>query len=666
MMLCLNSITDGDQQLKRHSVNASPRAAKSNMFLLLVLILAFPVNTTLKSQDASKITLPLKVRKGSYIMMDDSLRYFSRDTVIYVNSYHLESEYDPDNRTKIFYDSLRTRASRHTLTKRLHDLVVVSPSSGSGSGSTRSGSEYFDDRSGDTIRRITIERLSPFGRSVNQPAEEEKEASDNFLNRTHKNTREFIIKNYLLFNEGEQISPLLISESERLLRRLPFIDDARIIILPVSPGKSDIHIITKDVYSLGLSVSFNGLKAGRVDIFERNLFGLGHELTFSVPYNYDKDYPPGTGASYKAHNISKSLIDATISYYNAFERKYWDATLAREFLTASTKYAGGLSVRETYTSENLDTLPKAEPLEFNKFDAWAGRSFLIGDDDITRAVIAFRYQNNNVFRRPVISDNSYRALQKYKLYLATLSISTQQFYKTRLIYNYGRSEDIPYGGLLQIGYGKEFNEFKTRDYYSLEFSYGQFNTGFGYIYTRGIISGFTNQSVTEQGLLKLEMDYISNLSLWGRYKNRVFASAEYTTGFARYDDEYLPIGEKQGITGFRNDSVRAAERLTMSLEAITFSPINIYGFKLMFFGYADGALYRDKAVEKGMNGFITGIGAGLRIRNDNLVFNTIEIRVGWFPVYPPYSRIENISVFGEKLLRPPGFNPDAPAIYPYR
>lgn len=668
MMLCLNSITEGDEQLKKHSVTVSPGTTNGNisLFVLLVLVQLLLFSSILKSQDASRITLPLKVRKGSYIMIDDSIRYFGSDTVIYVSRYHLENEYKPDDRTVIFYDSLRSRASRNNFTKRLHDLIVVSPSSDAGSGSARSGSDLFDYHRGDTIRRITIERLSPFGRSVNQPPGEERARSGSFLNKTHTNTREFIIRNYLLFSEGEQLSPLQISESERLLRRLPFIDDARIIILPASPGNADIHIVTRDVYSLGLSASFDGLKAGRVDIFERNLFGLGHELTFSVPYNYGRDYPPGTGVSYKAHNIGKSLIDATLSYYNAFEREYWDATLSREFLTASTKYAGGLSVRETYTSEDLDTLPQAEPLEYNKFDAWAGRSFLISNDELTRAVISFRYHNNNVFRRPLITDNSYRSLQRYKLYLTTLSVSSQQFYKSSLIYNYGRSEDIPYGGLVQIGFGKEFNEFKTRDYYSLEVSYGQFNSGFGYIYSRGIISAFTNNSVTEQGLLRLEMNYISNLSLWGRYKNRLFFSSEYTTGFNRYEDEYLTIGEKQGIRGFKNDSIRASGRLTMSLEAVTFTPINIYGFKMIFFAYADGALYREKMAEREMTGYITGVGAGVRIRNDNLVFNTIQISLGWFPLYPPYSGIDHFSVYGEKLLRPPGFSPEAPSIYPYR
>ncbi len=43
-----------------------------------------------------------------------------------------------------------------------------------------------------------------------------------------------------------------------ILRQLPFIDDARIIVVPVSDDEADIVVLTKDVYSLGGSYSYAG------------------------------------------------------------------------------------------------------------------------------------------------------------------------------------------------------------------------------------------------------------------------------------------------------------------------------------------------------------------------------------------------------------------------
>ena len=45
---------------------------------------------------------------------------------------------------------------------------------------------------------------------------------------------------------------LLMNDNERILRQLPYIQDARIIIVPVEDKMADIYIVTKDVYSLRL------------------------------------------------------------------------------------------------------------------------------------------------------------------------------------------------------------------------------------------------------------------------------------------------------------------------------------------------------------------------------------------------------------------------------
>ena len=63
---------------------------------------------------------------------------------------------------------------------------------------------------------------------------------------------------------------------------------------------------------------------------------------------------------------------------------------------------------------------------------------------------------------------------------------------------------------------------------------------------------------------------------------------------------------------------------------------------------------------------LSSIGVGIRIRNDNLVFNTFQIRIGYFPNPPAYSNISPVNISGEQLLKPNNFEPGAPAIIPYR
>jgi hypothetical protein len=60
------------------------------------------------------------------------------------------------------------------------------------------------------------------------------------------------------------------------------------------------------------------------------------------------------------------------------------------------------------------------------------------------------------------------------------------------------------------------------------------------------------------------------------------------------------------------------------------------------------------------------LGFGIRVRNDNLVFNTLQIRIGFYPNPPQYSKLNFITVSGEKLLRPENFDPGPPTVIPYR
>jgi hypothetical protein len=249
--------------------------------------------------------------------------------------------------------------------------------------------------------------------------------------------------------------------------------------------------------------------------------------------------------------------------------------------------------------------------------------------------------------------------------LGSAAFTFQKYYKTNLVYGYGRTEDVPYGGLLNVTVGKEFNEFKERIYAGAELSLGQSIKSIGYFYTSAGIATFFNDGLTEQGLLLLRTNFISNLSYLGRSRIRNFIKADYTRGFDRYHDEYLAFSHEDGFTGFRNDSVGGRQRLAVNLESVLFSPVNFYGFRFAFFGFADlGFLFgTNEFVQQGE--VLSSIGLGIRIRNDNLVFNTLQIRLGYFPNLPEYSSVNHVLVSGEQLLKPDNFDPGPPSLLPY-
>jgi hypothetical protein len=632
---------------------------------LLILTLLFlytnvysqapPVNDTIK-----KIS-PVVINKITNI-----LNLFPKELLITMPGTIVPSTVHIRDKNIVFFDSLKIRASRNQLTKKLYSIIIVNSDTTLKKQFTGTSDAGFINSAGKKIRKIIIQRLNVFGADVNNPTSGEPTRIEQLLNKTHINTNENIIRKNLLFSECDQISPLTLSDNERLLRQLPYIDDARIVVLPVSDSEADIVVFTKDIYSLGASYDYGGLKKGTLSIFEKNIIGTGHEFGVDMPFDNTLPESPGLGAHYTINNISKSFIDLNIYFLHGLGDKKYGFDLTRKLISSTTKYAGGISVRMMYTSEDLDTLLIPAPLKYNFQDYWLSRSFLINKKSVSRIIIGARYTNNNVFDHPVILPDSYHNLQKYQLYLASAALSFQKYTKTSLIYGYGRTEDIPYGSLLKFTVGREFNEFKQRTYLGTEVSFGRSSKPLGYFYSYAGFSTYLNKTATEQGLLSLKVNYFSNLILIGRSKIRNFVYVNYTRGFGRYSNEYLKFINNNGFSGFSNDSIKGTQRLDVSLESELFSPINAYGFRFAFFGFTNLSFLSGTTERLGTGYALSSIGLGIRIRNDNLILNTLQIRIGYFPNPPLYSRISPVNISGEQFLRPQNFEPGAPSIIPYK
>jgi hypothetical protein len=570
------------------------------------------------------------------------------------------------DRNHLFFDSLKVKASKNNLTRRLYGFLVINRDTIFKKQFTGTSDANYFIYSGKKIRKITVKRLNVFGANIYNPGSGNPNKIENILNKTHFNTNENIIRKNLLFSEGQKISPLVLSDNERLLRQLPYIDDARIVVVPVSDDEADIIVYTKDVYSLGGSFTYNGLKKGNISVFDKNIFGMGHEFGLDIPYNNTLPDSPGFGVHYIADNIAKSFINLNVYYLHGLGERTYGFSMIRKLVSFTTKYAGGISIRQMYTTSTLDTLIIPAPLKYNLQDYWLSRSFLVNKESASRIIIGVRYTNNNVFNHPVILPESFYNLQKYKIFLASAAWSVQKYTKTNLIYSYGRTEDVPYGAMVKFTTGREFNEFKQRTYLGGELSFSKSIRSLGYFYTYTGFSTYLNKDKTEQGVLSLGLSYFSNLVNLRNSKLRNFVYFNYVRGFGRYTNENLRFITNNGFSGFGNDSVNGTQRLTFSLESVLFSPINPYGFRFAFFGFADFSFLSATNQILGNGYSLSSIGVGIRVRNDNLVFNTLQLRIGYYPNYPPYSTISPVTFSGEQLLHPANFEPGPPAVIPYR
>ena len=326
----------------------------------------------------------------------------SRDSVLLVPATLRMVAPGTDQTTKAFYDSLRIRAYKGGLGRRLYDLVIVEPDSYDDNVVSRRSIDDFSEFNGYIISSISISRLNPFGTSLMSPEQTPARSADRFLNNTHARSRERLIGSFLLFAEGDTVSDLSLSETERNLRSLAFINDVRIVVVPVSETEAEVLVITRDDYSLGAGFDYKRPEKGEISVYERNLAGFGHSIEVGLPYDFDLERPWGLRMGYRVNNIARSWVDLNLFFSTTAVERYFGMTLKRDFVSVETKYAGGLDVRQVFTRTVTGTPDISSPFEFSYQDYWAARSFLVDMHSHSRIIFGARYINNNVFERPEI------------------------------------------------------------------------------------------------------------------------------------------------------------------------------------------------------------------------------------------------------------------------
>lgn len=594
--------------------------------------------------------------------------YTSRNDSLYVNN-QLKSDR--------FYDSLKTKASKNKITKTaLGFLLVNEPVLGKFIGvEDLRNEEYYNLYKGKIIRNIEIIKLNVFGPSLKDTAAVSARWTDKIGNNTHVKTREFIIRNNLFFTKGDTIDPALLVDNERLLRELYYLKDASIQIaeVPGNPEFVDVLIVTKDVYSAGFYANLYNLESGVIEVYENNLAGLGHKLTGSIYLNTTENPPTGFEFNYNIDNIGGSFLKSRIQYLKSFDTERYGIELSRDFYSYSTKWAGSLKL---YQTSSLDDIKKIDTtllnvrLKYTTQDIGIGRSFLLKTSNWqyqnrTRFIIGIRYVNNIFYKGPEVSERYNFQYHDNQLILGGIAYSRQRYYKSNLIYGFGKTEDMPIGLLIQLTGGLEQDEFYKRPYWGLRLSKGVYYPKIGYLNAHAEFGGFSNEGHIEQGTLKFTGQTISNLHYFNRLKLREFLSINYSRGINRFVDEKVYLNTND-IWGFSSDNLFGIQKISFHSEIVAFSDLYIYNFRFLFFGFGDLGLIGPENRSIFSNKLYSGIGLGIRVRNENLVFKTFQIRFAYYPAVPNDTEQFYYLISGENYQKPVNFDPKIPYIIDYK
>lgn len=614
--------------------------------------------------------------KENYIItIADSSLYVKKDTIIIIpDTVEYIVNTTPNEKTKEFYKNLKEKFYQHKVTRGLYDLIFTEPPKGP-HGTVPDDAEKSDNPyipfKGKIIGNIRIKKLNVFGTNIEDTTRQVDSWIVNTGNKFHIDTRSRVIRKNLLIKKGNIVDPLELADNERLIRELPFIQDARINIAPRSNNSDtvDIIIVTKDIWSISVDFSPNGFTGGRLQIDDRNILGFGHELDNYIYLRPDESQTFGYEGVYRIPNLYGSFITSEIRYSNTYYNNIYGFRLYREFITPETKYAGGLEISNQELRREIfqeDSTILQFPFKFRLQDFWFGRSFSLKDKDDQRPqiTVAGRYTRKKFIKRPTVEADTNRDYHSNNFILGSIGYSKREYYKGHYIYGFGRTEDIPQGELVEITGGVELGEFYNRYYTGIRLSKGKILSKKGFLYGQVNLGGYLRNGIYEQGILNIRANGFSKLVHIKRYSLRQFLRLEYTRGFRRFNDEYITINDSRGIRGLNSIYLRGNDKLMANIETLVFTPLQPVGFQFAVFAFADLAVISDK--EPLFQGeFYSGFGLGLRIRNDNLTFNTFQVRLGYYPKVPINTSSMDINISGTTSDRQDDFQMESPAVIPF-
>ena len=498
---------------------------------------------------------------------------------------------------------------------------------------------------GKMVRKITI-NLIGFERDINDTTRYKVvNRITRAANSLHTNTKEKVIRNNLFIKEGKPLDPYKLADNERYLRDLAFIVDARIVVRPV-PGNRDmvdVIVYTRDVFSLGGSLSVSSTSSVGFKLYDANLSGLGQRAEFRGLVDTDRDPQFGMQLLYHKNSIRGSFINATISYtqlntgasYGLENENAIYLKLDRPLVSPYTRWAGGLEVSRNW-SENVFSVMDTSfrNYTYSIQDFWVGYNIGIKKkvENRDRYFVGIRTFRQSFTDRPAQNAESLSPIYNNLTYvLSEFTFYKQNFYRTKYIYGFGRTEDVPYGRRITFltGQGRQLSY--VRPYFGAEFEKSVFRKNGDFREYSLRAGGFRNEGQLQDVTILASASLFSKLLIWKNVKIRQSVGLRYTTILNQKVILPLRINNEFGLRRFDVGTLVGTQRFGIGAETLLFIRPTLLGFHFAPLVFTEMAMIAPKNETLIKQKTYFALGGGVRTRNENLIFGTIELRMYYFP-----------------------------------
>jgi hypothetical protein len=504
---------------------------------------------------------------------------------------------------------------------------------------------------GKRINSITIEQHN-FFTSIDSKESNIKDLFSRIGNKINSNSNTRAIRENLFFKEWDLFDPSIIAYNEKWLRDLSYIQDAKItaIITPYDTNQIDLLVITKDLFSYGGELLINNKNAYSAKLNNINLAGTGNGI--QVAQNFDNARVPksGWGYDFRLSNILGSFIslNAGVDAFgnnmsnNAFSAKKNFISVQRPILHPNSKWLGGIeyleSVNENVFPSKWDSIFQ-DQLNYNlkHKDIWVGyqltkkKRLIKSNED--RQFIQYRHLENYFRERPINYQLQLdRNYQNLKADFISYTIVRQSVYRTRYLYGLGRYEDLPIGRSLTWTTGKYQIEGEKAPYLGFKFEQYKLTKKENYTHIiANIASSYMDKSLQDFRFLA-SLEQFSKLKyLNNGFGYRQIVNLSFTQTLKNKYNEALRINSNYGIPQLNREQIKGGTRISGNWETVFYNNRAIWGFKSAPFVFGNLTYIRTMGDPILKGDIYSSVGSGMRIRNENLIFGTIELKGFYFP-----------------------------------
>lgn len=504
--------------------------------------------------------------------------------------------------------------------------------------------EAFLPFEGKIIRNIRYSHID-FQKTVYDTTRNIRTIMAKWGNALHSNSRQWLIRDNLFIQENRPLNPYKLADNERYLRDLDFILDARFYIVPLSHTEDsiDVVVLTRDVFSLGATINPLNPSRTRFRIYDTNLAGWGQRVQFNGLIEDDRDPAFIYEALYRKNSVGGSFVNATVGYtelnngssYGEEEEKSLYVRLERPLVSPYTRLAGGVEISRNWSSNFFsapDTLFRDYRYRINDF--WIGYNVGARNNmhNRSRHFISLRAFDQYFTRQPLQSRESNNPIYNNLRYiLGAVTFFKQNFYTTRYIFGFGRTEDVPYGHNVSLLGGWSEQLGLRRPYLGVEAERLMVRRN-GEFYTVGLRAGAFHHKGVEDAIVLLSGSLTSRLIARGDWLFRQSFHTDYTRVFRQRTSLPLDINNEFGLQNFSADSLEGTKRFHLLSETLAFSPWVLLGFRFAPFAFGEMAMIAPESKSIFYEKPFFGFGGGIRTRNENLVFGTVELRVIYHPI----------------------------------